>query len=90
MIHQSDQINDSFNPYWQIAGAWARPISGKLIQIRTSFPEIDLAHTPEVEISKNTGWVFQKSVCDIPGKTEISGTFLDEFLSEIPGFASKG
>ena len=34
------------------SGARHRPIAGKLIQIWTSFPEIGLAHAPEIEISK--------------------------------------
>ena len=28
-----------------------------------NFPEIGPVHAPVIEISKNTGWVYQKSVC---------------------------
>ena len=33
----------------------------------------------ELKFRKNTGWVFQKSVCVTPRKTEISEKFQDEF-----------
>ena len=46
-IARSKQLENSWCPYWQISGAWARPISGKLIQIW-----IDLAHASEIENSK--------------------------------------
>ena len=49
------------NPYWHISGAWARPISGKLIQSpilefwgmsETDFWKIGLARDRKIEISK--------------------------------------
>ena len=52
------------NSYWQIYEAWARPISGKLIQNREkywmSYPEIRLCHTSgNWNFGKISGWVFQ-------------------------------
>ena len=54
--------------YLKNSGAWHRPISGKLIQIWTGYQEIGPAHALEIEISKNSGYVFQKSVRVTPRK----------------------
>ena len=46
-------------------------ISGKLVPIWSM--------TRKLKCRKNTGWVFQKSVCVTPRKTKILEKFLDEF-----------
>ena len=71
-----------FNPYWQIPGHELDRYLKKLVVTKNwwmNFPEIVPTHAPEIEISKNTGWFFQKSVYVTPPKTEISENFLDEF-----------
>ena len=82
------------NPYWQIPGAWARPISGELIQNRAlsdwksknDIQRISGRQTDQfLENSVKYGQVFQKSVFVTPQITEISGKILDEFSI----FASK-
>ena len=75
--HELDRsLENSSNSQFSNYGAWHGPISGKLIQIWTSFPEIGLAHADFVQklnrySPKIDGWIFQKSVQLMPRKLKF-------------------
>jgi len=80
--------------------AWARPISGKIVHIWMSFPEISLCHAPEFfEYHFSTkcwidyaGWVFQKSACVMLQNSKIYGwmSFPEIGLAHVPENSNKG
>ena len=73
--------------YSKNSEAYNRPISGKFIQIWTSFPEIGLAHAPI--LYKNWIGTYKKLLDEFPRNpchTPVNWNFWMSF----PGFANKG
>ena len=77
--------NKTFSRKWysKNSGASQRPISGKLIQIWTSFPENGLAHAPEIEISKKYWMSFPEVRLYQTPKNVTFGKILDEFSDAL-------